>query len=133
MSARRERHIAGWTQVDVRRQPYRALTARRHNRVLGQRAQQRDGAVGRGLAWGIAHLEQRARIDGPGCAIGEALVAQREAGLIDQPGDLPATYADVEKAGKLLGYAPETPIAEGVPKYVEWYLENVAGREPVSA
>ncbi len=44
----------------------------------------------------------------------------------DQPGDLPRTYADVSKARKLLGYEPGTPIAEGVPKYVEWYLENVA-------
>lgn len=44
----------------------------------------------------------------------------------DQPGDLPRTYADVAKAGELLGYAPGTPIAEGVPKYVEWYLQNVA-------
>jgi UDP-glucuronate 4-epimerase len=40
-----------------------------------------------------------------------------------QPGDVPRTYADVAKAGRLLGYAPKTPIREGIPKYVEWYRE----------
>lgn len=39
-----------------------------------------------------------------------------------QPGDVPLTYADVSKAARLLGYAPHTPISEGVPKYVAWYL-----------
>ena len=39
----------------------------------------------------------------------------------DQPGDVPRTYADVSKAHALLGYSPETPIAEGIEKYVEWY------------
>lgn len=38
----------------------------------------------------------------------------------EQPGDVPRTYADVTKAGRLLGYAPRTPIREGVAKYVEW-------------
>ena len=46
--------------------------------------------------------------------------------LPEQPGDLPRTYADVAKAGELLGYSPATPIAEGVPKYVNWYLEYLA-------
>lgn len=43
----------------------------------------------------------------------------------DQPGDLPRTYADVSKAGELLGYAPQTSIAAGVSKYVEWYLDHI--------
>jgi UDP-glucuronate 4-epimerase len=50
----------------------------------------------------------------------------------DQPGDLPRTYADVSKAGEFLGYAPATPIAAGVPKYVDWYLEHIgAATAPV--
>lgn len=40
-----------------------------------------------------------------------------------QPGDVPATYADISKAQKKLGYAPHTPIAEGIPKFVKWYRE----------
>jgi len=46
--------------------------------------------------------------------------------LPEQPGDLPRTYADISKAGNLLGYSPSTPIAEGVPKYVDWYLDYIA-------
>ncbi|HET7453435.1 MAG TPA: epimerase, partial [Thermoanaerobaculia bacterium] len=38
----------------------------------------------------------------------------------DQPGDVPVTYADVEKARRLLGYAPKVPIAEGIARYVAW-------------
>jgi UDP-glucuronate 4-epimerase len=40
----------------------------------------------------------------------------------EQPGDVPKTWADVSKAKKLLGYHPDTPIREGVPKYVDWFL-----------
>jgi len=39
----------------------------------------------------------------------------------EQPGDVPITFADVEKAGRLLGYAPKVPIREGVRRFVEWY------------
>jgi len=41
--------------------------------------------------------------------------------LPDQPGDVPITYADVTKAGEMLGYAPQVPIREGLRRYVEWY------------
>lgn len=37
-----------------------------------------------------------------------------------QPGDVPITSADVTHAGKVLGYAPRTPIREGVRKFAEW-------------
>lgn len=38
-----------------------------------------------------------------------------------QPGDVPATYADISKAQQKLNYSPHTPISEGIPKFVEWY------------
>jgi UDP-glucuronate 4-epimerase len=38
------------------------------------------------------------------------------------PGDMPATYADISKARRLLGYAPMTGIRAGVQKFIEWYL-----------
>jgi UDP-glucuronate 4-epimerase len=38
-----------------------------------------------------------------------------------QPGDMPITYADISKAGRALGYRPQTPIAEGIAAFVEWY------------
>jgi UDP-glucuronate 4-epimerase len=40
-----------------------------------------------------------------------------------QPGDVPATFADVGRAAEKLGYAPTTPITEGVPRFVEWFRE----------
>jgi UDP-glucuronate 4-epimerase len=38
-----------------------------------------------------------------------------------QPGDVPATYADISAIAEDLGYAPTTPIEVGVPKFVDWY------------
>lgn len=38
-----------------------------------------------------------------------------------QPGDVPATYADVSALKELTGYKPKTPVREGVQKFVEWY------------
>jgi UDP-glucuronate 4-epimerase len=42
----------------------------------------------------------------------------------EQPGDVPLTYADISKAQRLLGYKPSTRIADGIPKFVEWFLEQ---------
>ena len=55
-------------------------------------------------------------------ALGKKAVIQS---LPMQPGDVPRTFADVSKAGRLLGYAPHTPIQEGIPRFVEWYLERL--------
>ena len=40
-----------------------------------------------------------------------------------QPGDVPATYADIERAKKKLGYEPTTPISIGVPKFIDWFKD----------
>ncbi|HEY5649426.1 MAG TPA: GDP-mannose 4,6-dehydratase [Nitrospiria bacterium] len=42
----------------------------------------------------------------------------------DQAGDVPITYANIEKAGKILGYAPETSMEEGIKKFVDWHRNN---------
>jgi UDP-glucuronate 4-epimerase len=42
----------------------------------------------------------------------------------NQPGDVPRTYADINKAHDLLGYSPKTPIADGIKKYVEWFKKH---------
>jgi UDP-glucuronate 4-epimerase len=39
------------------------------------------------------------------------------------PGDMPATYADISKARRFLGYAPATRIQSGLRKFIEWYLQ----------
>jgi UDP-glucuronate 4-epimerase len=38
-----------------------------------------------------------------------------------QPGDVPATYADVDDLMQDVGFKPATPIEEGVRHFVEWY------------
>ncbi len=43
--------------------------------------------------------------------------------LPDQPGDVPLTSADVGKANRLLNFKPTTTIAQGVPRYVEWFRD----------
>ncbi|MDX6769795.1 MAG: NAD(P)-dependent oxidoreductase [Elusimicrobiota bacterium] len=42
---------------------------------------------------------------------------------------------NVDKARRLIGYAPKNPIDVGIPKYIEWYrsLTNTPAPKPVSA
>jgi len=40
-----------------------------------------------------------------------------------QPGDVPATYADIEAIATRLGYRPTTPISVGIPQFVAWYRQ----------
>lgn len=40
-----------------------------------------------------------------------------------QPGDVPATFADVEDLKAEVGFEPKTPIEEGVRRFVAWYRE----------
>jgi UDP-glucuronate 4-epimerase len=41
-----------------------------------------------------------------------------------QPGDVHATYADVEALSAAVGFAPRTPIEVGVGQFVKWYREH---------
>ena len=45
-----------------------------------------------------------------------------------QPGDVPATYADVDDLTQDVGFKPETSIATGIARFVEWYQDYYAGR-----
>ena len=40
-----------------------------------------------------------------------------------QPGDVPATYADIGRARTKLGFEPLTPIDVGIPRFVQWYFD----------
>jgi UDP-glucuronate 4-epimerase len=40
-----------------------------------------------------------------------------------QPGDVPATYADVDDLTRAVGFRPRTPIETGVEKFVQWYRD----------
>ena len=38
-----------------------------------------------------------------------------------QPGDVPATYASIDRLAAATGFAPHTPLAEGLARFVAWY------------
>lgn len=40
-----------------------------------------------------------------------------------QPGDVPATYADVEDLTRDVGFSPAMPIEDGIARFVQWYRE----------
>ena len=43
-----------------------------------------------------------------------------------QPGDVPLTFANVDKARRLLGYNPSTKIEAGLAKFAEWFLSRTS-------
>ncbi len=54
-------------------------------------------------------------------ALGKKAVIQR---LPPQPGDVDRTYADISRAKAEIGYQPRTALAEGLPRFVEWFREQ---------
>lgn len=60
----------------------------------------------------VAMLEQR---------IGRKAQLRR---MPDQPGDVPITCADVERAERELGWRAKTTFAEGLDRFCEWFLQR---------
>lgn len=55
-------------------------------------------------------------------AIEKALGTSAQMDLLPiQPGDVPATYADVSDLVKDFGYQPSTPLDQGIANFVNWY------------
>lgn len=48
--------------------------------------------------------------------------AQREL-LPMQPGDVPATYADIDDLARDIGFRPKTSIADGIARFAAWYRD----------
>jgi len=40
-----------------------------------------------------------------------------------QPGDVPATFASIDRIAAATGFAPTTPLAQGLARFVAWYRE----------
>ena len=54
--------------------------------------------------------------------IEHALGKKAEKNYMDlQPGDVPATYADIDDLMRDVGFKPQTPLAEGIGKFIDWY------------
>jgi UDP-glucuronate 4-epimerase len=61
-------------------------------------------------------------------AIEDKLGQQAEKNMMDiQPGDVPATYADVQDLVDNLGYKPDTSIREGIDAFIDWYQKYYEG------
>ena len=41
-----------------------------------------------------------------------------------QLGDVPRTFANIDKSKKVLGYKPKTKIKDGIPLFIEWYKKT---------
>ncbi|KPJ78605.1 MAG: capsular biosynthesis protein CpsI [Deltaproteobacteria bacterium SG8_13] len=56
--------------------------------------------------------------------IEKALGKKADKQMLDmQPGDVPATYADIDDLTADVGFAPATPLAEGIERFVTWYRD----------
>jgi UDP-glucuronate 4-epimerase len=54
-------------------------------------------------------------------ALGKTAIIE---GCPEQRGDMPITYANIEKARRKLGYAPRVSMEEGIGRFVGWYRQN---------
>ena len=41
-----------------------------------------------------------------------------------QKGDMPMTYADISKAGKMLGYSPKMNFEDGMKNFFKWFKKK---------
>ena len=41
-----------------------------------------------------------------------------------QPGDVPQTFADIDKARRLLNYNPQTQIEDGIALFIDWFRQQ---------
>lgn len=58
-------------------------------------------------------------------ALEEALGKKAKLDLLPlQPGDVPDTFADTGELQAHVGYRPDTPVNEGVRRFVEWYRSD---------
>jgi len=55
-------------------------------------------------------------------ATGKKALQQR---LPDQPGDVPITWANIDKAKRLLGYSPRMSMEQGLRNFVAWYRSTL--------
>ena len=42
-----------------------------------------------------------------------------------QPGDVSATYANIDALVNAIDYHPQTPVQDGINNFIAWYLEHM--------
>ena len=84
-------------------------------------AMEADAAVGETINLGHSEpVEMREIIRLIESALGTSAKIRH---LPERPEDLPITYANLDKAKRLLGYEPEVPITAGIQEFCDWYRE----------
>jgi UDP-glucuronate 4-epimerase len=74
--------------------------------------------------WRVYNIGNNSPVDVPEvvkileAAIGKKAIREL---LPMQPGDVPATFADVDDLMRDVGFKPSTPIADGIAHFVAWY------------
>jgi UDP-glucuronate 4-epimerase len=74
--------------------------------------------------YNLGHSEPialRGMIEAIALALGKPATIEQQP---EQSGDVRQTFADLERAGRDLGYRPVTPFDEGLKRYIEWYRSN---------
>ena len=62
-------------------------------------------------------------------AIEQAIGKKAEKQLLPmQPGDVAATYADIDALIEAVDYHPKTPIQAGIDNFIEWYMNHMGER-----
>ena len=54
-------------------------------------------------------------------ALGKKAIIER---LPEQPGDVPVTFADIRKAGELIGYKPNVSLQDGLNEFCRWLQQQ---------
>jgi UDP-glucuronate 4-epimerase len=47
-----------------------------------------------------------------------------------QPGDVPNTWGDISKAGRLLDYRPQVALPDGLRLFADWFVSKSGGQKP---
>ncbi len=80
-----------------------------------------EGAVGQAINLGHSEpMEVRELIAEIEKALGKKAVIDWQP---EKPGDMPITFANLEKAGRILDYRPKVEFSEGIREYVDWFRE----------
>jgi UDP-glucuronate 4-epimerase len=90
--------------------------------VMQQPALSREGLSHRIYNLGHNHPEKLLDMIG---LLEKYLGRKAETNLLPmQPGDVAATYADIDSAQRDLGFIPKTSLEEGLRKFADWFLQD---------
>jgi UDP-glucuronate 4-epimerase len=64
------------------------------------------------------------------CVARELGVTPRMNLLPLQPGDVPETFADIDKSRRMLGFQPAVRVEEGIRQFIQWYKSYYSAKKP---